>query len=331
MTNQTDTNQLQRIALRIREMRQILGYSTAKMAELTDLSEETYISYESGTVDLPFTFMHKCAKVYGIELTEILEGHSAKLSGYTITRKGEGLITASEDGITIQDMAPLFRQKLATPYWVTYEYSDELQKLPINTVTHAGQEFDLVIKGAMRIRIGDREEILRAGDSIFYKSSTPHGMIAIDGEDCVFLAMIMASDSTDQPLFIGGDKVKRTHKPLLCERFINPVEDENGMLVGVNFNNEDKYNFAFDTIDEIARKNPDKLAMLHISNDMTTQIYLQGYERCLFSECKLLQVSWHQARRQSNARAEAPLSVLVCDPRSSQAGCYCDPCDQSAG
>ncbi len=269
MTTPSDTNQLKRIALRIREMRQILGYSTAKMAELTDLEEATYVSYESGTVDLPFTFMHKCAKVYGIEITDILEGHSAKLTGYTVTRRGEGLTTASEDGITIQDMAPLFRQKLATPYWVTYEYSKELQSLPINTVTHAGQEFDLVIKGSLRIRIGDREEVLHEGDSVFFKSSTPHGMIAVDGEDCVFLAMIMASDSTDQPMYISAAEHAAAHKPLLCEKFIKPVEDENGILLDVNYNNEDKYNFAFDTVDEIARKDPEKLAMLHISNDMT--------------------------------------------------------------
>ena len=269
MNNQSNTNHLERIALRIREMREILGYTTVQMAELTDLTEETYISYESGLVDLPFTFMHKCAQVYGIEITDILEGHSAKLSGYTITRKGEGLITASEDGITIQDMAPLFRNKLATPYWVTYEYSEELQTLPINTVTHAGQEFDLVLKGAMRIRIGDREEILRAGDSIFFKSSTPHGMIAIDGADCVFLAMVMASDSTDQPMYIGDVERKVSSRPLLCERFIKPVEDENGCLVDVKYFNEDKYNFAFDTVDEIARKYPEKTAMVHISNDMT--------------------------------------------------------------
>ncbi len=269
MMNQTDTNQLERVALRIREMRQILGYTTAQMASFTDLTEEAYVEYESGTVDLPFTFMHKCAKVYGIEITDILEGQGAKLSGYTITRRGEGLTTASEDGITIQDMAPLFRQKLATPYWVTYEYSEELQKLPINTVTHAGQEFDLVIKGAMRIRIGDREEILREGDSVFYKSSTPHGMIAIDGSDCVFLAMIMASDSTDQPMYIKNSDYTATRRPLLCEKFIKAEEDDSGALLGVSFTGEDKYNFAFDTVDEIARKNPDKLAMVHISNDMT--------------------------------------------------------------
>ncbi len=269
MTNQPDKDQLLRIALRIREMREILGYSTARMAELTDLAEETYLSYESGTVDLPFSFMHKCAKVYGIEITDILEGHSAKLSGYTITRKGGGLTTASEDGITIQDMAPLFRHKLATPYWVTYEYSEELQELPINTVTHAGQEFDLVLSGSLRIRIGDREEVLNEGDSVFFKSSTPHGMIAVGGQNCVFLAMVMAGESTDQPMYIKGAEHTALKRPLLCEKFIKTEEDENGALLGVKYNNEDKYNFAFDTVDEIARKTPDKLAMIHISNDMT--------------------------------------------------------------
>ena len=164
MSNQNPANQLMDIAMRIRDMREILGYSMQKMAELTEVSEESYHLYESGTVDLPFTFLHKCAKVFGVEITVLLEGHSARLSGYTVTRRGKGLVTASEDGITIQDMAPMFRKKLATPYWVTYEYSAELQNQPIHTTTHAGQEFDLVIKGSMRIRIGDREEVLREGD-----------------------------------------------------------------------------------------------------------------------------------------------------------------------
>ncbi len=269
MSKQSSMNQLQDIALRIREMREILGYTVAQMAEMTDVTEEIYRSYESGIVDLPFTFMHKFAKACGIELTDILEGRSAKLSGYTVTRRGDGLVTASEDGITIQDMAPWFRKKLATPYWVTYKYSEELQKLPINTVTHAGQEFDMVVKGSMRIRIGDHEEILREGDSVFFKSSTPHGMIAIDGEDCVFLAMVMASDTTDQPMYIGKNEAAVSKKPLLCEKFIKAREDENGVLLGIDYTDDDKYNFAFDTVDAIARREPDKLAMIHVSDDMT--------------------------------------------------------------
>ena len=269
MSKQSSTSQLEKIALRIREMRHIMGYTTAEMAALTEISEPLYSSYETGNIDLPFTFIHKCAKAFGIEVTEILEGRTAKLSGYTVTRRGEGLTTAEEDGITIQALAPNFRQKLATPYWVTYKYSEELQNAPIHTVTHAGQEFDMVIKGSLRFRVGEREEILREGDSIFFKSSTPHGMIAIDGKDCVFLSVIMASDATDQPMHIGEGSHTVTKHPLLCEKFIQTKEDENGVLLDVKYTNEDKYNFAFDTVDEIARREPDKLAMLHVSNDMT--------------------------------------------------------------
>ena len=269
MTNQSTANQLMDIALRIRDMREILGYSMQKMAELTEVSTDTYKLYESGTIDLPFTFLHKCAKVFGVEITVLLEGDGARLSGYTVTRKSKGLVTASEDGITIQDMAPMFRKKLATPYWVTYEYDEKLQNQPIHTTTHAGQEFDLVIKGSMRVKIGDREEVLREGDSIYYKSSTPHGMIAIDGSDCVFLAMIMVSDTTDQRLFIGQSRKHNPAMKLLCEKFIHTEEDERGALQNTTFSGAEEYNFAFDTVDAIARRSPDKLAMIHIANDMT--------------------------------------------------------------
>ena len=269
MANTNTSTQLMDIAARIGGMREILGYSMQKMAELTEVTEDIYRQYESGTVDLPFTFLHKCAKVFGVEITVLLEGHSAKLSGYTVTRRGKGLVTASEDGITIQDMAPMFRKKLATPYWVTYKYSAELQDKPIHTTTHAGQEFNLVIKGAMRIKVGDHEEYLREGDSIFYKSSTPHGMIAIDGQDCVFLSMIMASDTTDQPLYIGQSRKGKADQPLLCHKFVQAQEDENGVFQGMTFSDEESYNFAFDTVDAIARREPEKLAMVHVANDMT--------------------------------------------------------------
>ena len=276
MSNTTTSTQLMEIARRIRELREIMNYSIDTMANLTEISVAQYNQYESGTIDLPFTFIHKCAKVFGVEITEILEGHSAKLSGYTVTRCGNGLVTASEDGITIQDMAPMFRKKLATPYWVTYQYSEDLQNVPIHTTTHDGQEFNLIIKGSVRIRVGEHEEVLNEGDSIFYKSSTPHGMIAINGEDAVFLSMIMASDKTDQTLKItpqhpvkSADSDLHADKDLLCNEFVWGMEDSSGHMTGLNYANTDRYNFAFDTVDAIARRDPDKLAMIHIANDMT--------------------------------------------------------------
>ena len=269
-TKKPAANPLMEIAERIREMREIVGYTEAEMAEKTEVSVEQYRSYEQGTVDFPFTFMHKCALAFGVELTDLLEGQSAKLSSYTVTRRGMGPVTASEDGITIQNMAAMFRQKLATPYWVTYQYSKELQSQPIHTTTHAGQEFDLVVKGTLRVRVGEHEEVLHEGDSIFYKSSTPHGMIAVDGQDCVFLAMIMASSEQEQEFAVRTRTLEETpEQQLLCDQFVHGVEKEDGSLERLEFHNEDKFNFAFDIVDGLARRAPDKLAMVHVANDMT--------------------------------------------------------------
>ena len=51
MSNMNPTTQLMDIAARIRDMRDILGYSTQKMAELTEVSEATYRQYETGKVE----------------------------------------------------------------------------------------------------------------------------------------------------------------------------------------------------------------------------------------------------------------------------------------
>ena len=122
-TNNT-LNQLSEIATRIKELREIIGFSVKEMAEKTDVSEDTYVLYESGRVDIPFSFIHKCALALKVDMTDLLEGSSAKLSTYTVTRKGQGQETAKEDGIDIANLAPKFKDKLAEPYYVTYEYSD---------------------------------------------------------------------------------------------------------------------------------------------------------------------------------------------------------------
>ena len=258
--------QIQEIALRIREMRNIMGYSTEEMALLTQVTEATYTEYETGTVDLPFSFIHKCALAFGIELTDLLEGYSAHLSNYTVTRKDRGITTAKERGIRIQNLAPMFRQKIAEPYWVRYDYLPEQQDKPIQLATHAGQEFDLILKGSLKVQIGEQVEVLHEGDSIYYDSATPHGMIAVDGEECLFLAMVLHGKSNVAPeIQEKHAPVSDTDSELCCKKFINAVEDENGSLVSIDFTNEDQFNFGFDIVDAVARKDPEKLAMLHVS------------------------------------------------------------------
>ena len=262
------TDKLKEVAKRIREMREICDITETDMAKKTEVSLEDYRAYENGELDFPFTFIHKCSLAFGIGITDLLEGQSAHLSSYTVTRKGQGQETAKEDGIEIQNLAPLFRKKIAEPYWVRYEYSEELQSKPIHLTKHSGQEFDFVMSGRLKVQIGENVEYLSEGDSIYYNSSTPHGMIAVDGRDCLFVAVVLPGEDVKENVI--RDTIVSAHsgnKEYVSSKFVECTEAENGALQKIEFKNEDKFNFAFDIVDEIAKKSPEKLAMLHIDKN----------------------------------------------------------------
>ena len=249
-------------------MREICDITETDMAKKTEVSLEDYRAYENGELDFPFTFIHKCSLAFGIGITDLLEGQSAHLSSYTVTRKGQGQETAKEDGIEIQNLAPLFRKKIAEPYWVRYEYSEELQSKPIHLTKHSGQEFDFVMSGRLKVQIGENVEYLSEGDSIYYNSSTPHGMIAVDGRDCLFVAVVLPGEDVKENVI--RDTIVSAHsgnKEYVSSKFVECTEAQNGALQKIEFKNEDKFNFAFDIVDEIAKKSPEKLAMLHIDKN----------------------------------------------------------------
>ena len=258
------SNQLLEVAFRIREMRGICGFTEEEMARRTDTTLAEYRAYEAARADLPFTFIHKCSLAFGIGITDLLEGRSANLSSYTITRKGQGQQTAREPGIEISNLAPLFRNKLAEPYCCTYDYDETQQRMPIHLTTHAGQEFDIVLSGQLKVQVGEHTEILGEGDSILYNSSTPHGMIAVGGKPCVFCAVVISGEKTDEKAVRQSIVQARTSEDYVCKSFFDIKEDERGVLQSLRFPNADKFNFAFDCVDAIAAKYPDKLAMLHL-------------------------------------------------------------------
>ena len=267
----TTKSQLLEVASRIREMREILGYSQNTMAQRTNLSLAEYKAYESGETDLPFSFIHKCALAFNIDITDLLEGHSTRLTSYTVTRRGHGQQTAKEMGIDIQNLAPKFKNKIAEPYWVKYDYSDELQSKPIQLATHAGQEFDIVISGSLLVQVGTNKEVLHEGDCIYYNSSTPHGMIAIDGKDCLFVAVVLPGEdeTTDAGTNLMASMAVPSSRKLLANRYADCTETAKGALVDVKFKNYEKFNFGFDVVDAIAEKYPEKLAMIHLDAQKT--------------------------------------------------------------
>ena len=183
-------NKLKEIALRIRELRQITGLTPAEMAAKTGVDENEYELLELGLSDFSFTFIYKCAQVFGVDVTDILKGSSPTLSSFSINKKGDGLPILRRKGFNYLNLAPLFKNKVAEPFVVTAKYDPAEHERPIKLSTHEGQEFDYVLEGTLKIDLGGNEVFLFPGDSIYYDSSIPHAMYGVE-KDCRFIAVVL--------------------------------------------------------------------------------------------------------------------------------------------
>ena len=264
------------IAGRIRELREIEGLTAADMAKKTAVSEEEYLACENGRSDLNFAFIYRCALAFGVDVTDIIEGQSPNLKSYTVTRRGEGQRIEKAHGMTYYNLAASFKNRIAEPLYVKSVFSEEAQHRDIELTTHTGQECDLIIEGKLKVQVGEHKEVLGPDDSIYYDSSTPHGMIAVDGKDCIFYAIVL--NPTGEPIpELTGTKPSEEITPIsrddnkdrIYRQFIDITENENGTPLSIKFKNTERFNFAFDLVDALAEKDPEKLAMLHISRDKT--------------------------------------------------------------
>lgn len=263
---------IQEMAERIRALREITGLSTSEMAQRTGVSESEYIQCESGQSDLNFAFLYRCALSLGVDITDIIEGQSPKLRGYTVTRAGHGQKIEQAHGMIYYNMASDFRNRISEPLFVINKYSEEAEHSPIALTTHDGQECDLVIEGSMKIQIGEHTETLRKGDCIYFDSSTPHGMVATEGKDCIFYAIVLTpqkSTSEHESPILPNVPHRSDDTERVYNKFISTEQDENGLCTKINFKNEDSFNFAYDVVDVLGHEQPDKLAMLHVSDDGT--------------------------------------------------------------
>lgn len=266
---------IREVAERIKAVRESVGLSPEEMAQKTEISTFEYLAYEGGAKDFSFTFIYKFANACGVEITDLMEGESPHINSFDITRKGEGLPIARRKGFTYLRLAPNFKNKIGEPFLVTVPYVDEKFRVS-HPHTHEGQEMDIVISGQLKVQVGDNVEILNEGDSIYYDSSEPHDEWAVGGQECKFYAIVFGTSAPQkalhylEPVILPGVTnfdLAKIEDPV-ADKFVELKTDENGALTDIKFKNTEIFNFGFDVVDKLAEKDPDKKALIYVSNDL---------------------------------------------------------------
>lgn len=181
--------QIKQIAQRLQGLRDVLDLSVEEVAASCGLPVEQYIQMESGESDISVSCLQKIAHQYNLPLDVLMFGEEPKMSSYFVTRWGTGVSVERTKVYKYEALASGFRNRKVDPFIVTVE--PKPADTPIFMNRHEGQEFNFVIEGKMLLNINGKDLILNPGDSLYFDSSLPHGMKALDGKTVKFLAIIM--------------------------------------------------------------------------------------------------------------------------------------------
>ena len=177
------------IANRLRGLREVLELSAQEVAESCHLRVEEYMALESGESDISVNVLQTIARRYGISLDVLMFGEEPKMNAYFITRAGAGVSVERRKAYKYEALASGFRDRKADPFIVTVEPAPA--DAPMHLNSHEGQEMNYVLEGRLLLSLNGKELVLNVGDSLYFDSSLPHGMKALDGRPVRFLAILM--------------------------------------------------------------------------------------------------------------------------------------------
>ena len=178
--------QLKQIGERLRGLRDALDIEAQEVADLCDLSLETYERIERGEADITISKLMTIAKHYGISADALIFDEESHMLSYFVVRNGQGVSIERTKAYKYQSLTSGFNGNKAEVFIVTVEPKPNAHTIYKNS--HSGQEFNLVLEGAMELYIAGKTLVLEEGDSIYFDSTRPHGMRAIGDQPVRFLA-----------------------------------------------------------------------------------------------------------------------------------------------
>lgn len=178
-------SQVEQIAKRIKELREVLEMTAEEVAAQLGVVAEDYLRYESGRDDIPVGVLYGAAALFRVDPTLLLTGDAPRMRSYTLVKRGEGLEVERYPGYRFASLATNYIGREMEPMVV---HIDPIQEEP-EYFCHSGQEFNFLLKGRMKVLLGDHELLMEKGDSLYFDPRIRHAQVAVDGP-AVFLTVI---------------------------------------------------------------------------------------------------------------------------------------------
>ena len=183
------TTDLKQIGERIKGLRDAIDLTPAEMAKRLEVDLTDYLKFESGEEDISVSFLQRIEREFNVDISTLMFGTEPRMNAYFITRKDKGVSVERVSAYKYQSLTSGFTNNVAEVFVVTVEPKPKEEDFYKNI--HAGQEFNMILEGSMMLNINGKNLMLEQGDSIYFDSSFPHGMKAMNNKPVKFLAVIL--------------------------------------------------------------------------------------------------------------------------------------------
>ena len=178
------------IGRRLAEIRKMQNISLEQFARITGIPQGKLREIEEQKILPDLGTIVKLSKALRIG-TSFLLGEESGYS-YSVVRKKErqkisrvSTGSAERPNYQYQSLSHGVRDKHMETFVITLSPGAGSPELS----SHDGEEFLVVMEGSIKVILGDKEEFLNEGDSIYYHATVPHNVLNAAGRDN---AVIMA-------------------------------------------------------------------------------------------------------------------------------------------
>ncbi len=175
----------------LRAVREKRGFSLDELAARTGISRDALAQLEAGEFMLPLGQMIKLSKALSLRMADVI---SKGEEPFTIVKSDQrqsfsrfGKARESGYGYEYESLAAGKKDREMEPFIVTLHPSGASEPS-----SHDGQEFIYVLEGEMEVVIEDTRDVLKAGDSVYYDSTSMHLVKAYGGKPAKILAVLIS-------------------------------------------------------------------------------------------------------------------------------------------
>ena len=155
---------------RIRNLRREKGLTLKNLADHVNVTASLISQLERGIVNPSVSLLKQISDYLGVTIASLLESDERETRNYPLLHSGERKTLVTEGNTKFQLLSQFYNLNCE---FVLNEWQPGASTGK-NQYTHEGFECGFVLKGKLKIELGEQVYILKSGDSMTFPSTVPH-------------------------------------------------------------------------------------------------------------------------------------------------------------